>query len=247
MPLFNWFSRKSRSARPGSSTMPPASKARDAAPKSAATPGDAPRATVATSGATGNRKAERLERRELLYGIVRQSMTRAGVLTASYKFKVLSLDPPGRQYLIMMDLANHMAGETGRLTEIEALIAQSARTRHDIVVTAVYWRVNEQGHLGLSRSKASATDRVSVSRASESWVPQPRTVPRYDPMHSDEVTVLRQVAAAGAPVVALAGSGEILPSSAAVAGVASDFADTERVPRETRPSPLSGTQYGDLS
>ena len=51
-----------------------------------------------------NRKSERLERRELLYTVVRNAMTRAGVLSASFKFKVLSLDSRGRQYLIMMDL-----------------------------------------------------------------------------------------------------------------------------------------------
>ena len=70
-----------------------------------------------------NRKNERLERRELLYAVVRDSMIRAGVLAASYKFKVLSLDAHGRQYLIMMDLANQSAGDTGRLADIEAMIA----------------------------------------------------------------------------------------------------------------------------
>ena len=52
-----------------------------------------------------NRKHERMARRELLYAVVREAMVRAGVLSSSYKFKVLSLDPRGRQFLVMVDLA----------------------------------------------------------------------------------------------------------------------------------------------
>ncbi len=82
-----------------------------------------------------NRKGERMARRELLYTVVRDSMMRAGVLSASYKFKVLSLDARGRQFLVMVDLAQERSGNTTRLAEIEALIAQAAKSRHDILVT----------------------------------------------------------------------------------------------------------------
>lgn len=95
-----------------------------------------------------NRKGERMARRELLYGVVREAMMRAGVLTASYKFKVLSLDARGRQFLVMVDLAREAGGETARLAEIEALIAQGAKARYDIVVTSVYWRMNEHVAVG---------------------------------------------------------------------------------------------------
>src|SRR5438105_11544561 len=71
-----------------------------------------------------NRKGERMARRELLYVVVREAMVRAGVLSASYKFKVLSLDGRGRQFLVMIDLARDYGAETSRLAEIEALIAQ---------------------------------------------------------------------------------------------------------------------------
>ena len=111
--------------------------------------GDRPTPVAAESNAQpANRKAERIARRELLYGVVRESMVRAGMLSASYKFKVLSLDPRGRQFLIMVDLAREFADETVKLAEIEALIAQSAKARHDIVVTAVYWRLNEHVAVG---------------------------------------------------------------------------------------------------
>jgi hypothetical protein len=90
-----------------------------------------------------------MERRELLYTVVRDAMVRAGVLSASYKFKVLSLDQRGRQFLVMMDLAREYGGETVRLSEIEALIAQTAKARYDILVTAVYWRINDHVAVGM--------------------------------------------------------------------------------------------------
>lgn len=105
-----------------------------------------------------NRKNERMERRELLYTVVRDAMVRAGVLSASYKFKVLSLDQRGSQFLVMMDLAREFGGDTARLSEIEALIAQTAKSRYDIAVTAVYWRSNE--HVAVGNPKKPPLRRV---------------------------------------------------------------------------------------
>lgn len=139
MSLINWFSNKPSDTSPLASA-PPLSKL------------EVPAASNALESATG-RKQERVRRREELYDVVRDAMTRAGVLAASYKFKVLSLDPLGGQYLIMMDLANQAAGDTGRLAEIEALIAQNAKSRYDILVTAVYWRVNETVSTGLATQR----------------------------------------------------------------------------------------------
>jgi hypothetical protein len=90
-----------------------------------------------------NRKHERMQHRELLYAVVRECMVRASVLSSSYKFKVLSLDPQGVQFMVMIDLAEGASSDTFRLAEIEASIAQTAKARHDILVSAVYWRANE--------------------------------------------------------------------------------------------------------
>jgi hypothetical protein len=78
------------------------------------------------SAQPANRKQERLARRELLYAVVREAMVRAGVLSSSYKFKVLSLDPRGSTFLVMVDLSRGSGSDTNRLAEIEAMIAQSA-------------------------------------------------------------------------------------------------------------------------
>jgi hypothetical protein len=88
------------------------------------------------------RKSKRLERREQLYKIVRESMTRAGVLSADYKFKVLSMDTGGGQYLVMVDCNYAAVCEPERLNGIEEAISKAAMSAHEIEVTAVYWRFN---------------------------------------------------------------------------------------------------------
>jgi hypothetical protein len=86
------------------------------------------------------RKSKRLERREQLYKVVRDSMTRSGILSAEYKFKVLSLDAGGGQYMVMMDCHNPEVAVPDRLNGIEAMITKAALSGHDIEVTAMYWR-----------------------------------------------------------------------------------------------------------
>lgn len=150
MSLFSWFSRKPASPKPRQPSAEP-SGLLNADATVPLTPGrqGRPMAEPLPPEHAANRKNERMERRELLYTVVRDAMVRAGVLSASYKFKVLSLDQRGRQFLVMMDLAREYGGETVRLSEIEALIAQTAKTRYDILVTAVYWRINDHVAVGI--------------------------------------------------------------------------------------------------
>ena len=175
MSLFSWFSRKPAppKAKPRSAGAEPSGllNADATVPLAPGRPGQPLLQPVPPEHAA-NRKNERMERRELLYTVVRDAMVRdamvrdamvrdamvrAGVLSASYKFKVLSLDQRGRQFLVMMDLAREYGGETARLSEIEALIAQSAKTRYDILVTAVYWRINDHVAVGLPQKGITPT------------------------------------------------------------------------------------------
>src|SRR5437868_9979879 len=137
MSFFNWFSGHSRSAR----ATPPdgATRALKRHEPTSAVPFQRPQAEA--SGSADERKAKRHARREQLYVAIRETMTRAGVLSASYKFKVLSLDQGGNEFLVMMDLVKASAAPTPRLGEIEALMVQDARQRFVITVHAVYWRV----------------------------------------------------------------------------------------------------------
>ncbi|MES2632490.1 MAG: hypothetical protein V4669_05930 [Pseudomonadota bacterium] len=191
-----------------------------------------------SNGQPANRKNERMARRELLYQVVRDSMMRAGVLSSSYKFKVLSLDARGRQFLVMCDLARDYGGETSRLAEIEAMIAQAAKTRHDILVTAVYWRMNEHVAVGEPvavvgrKTEPAVVESTPIPLDSSPAVlesapallaahpdPGPAAVrgpSRYDPIQSDEVEAFRRALASGATsAAAVAASAAAAKASAA--------------------------------
>lgn len=195
----------------------------------------------AAPGSAANRKNERLERRELLYTVVRQSMAKVGILSVNYKFKVLSLDSHGRQYLIMMDLTRLHEGETGRLVEIEALIAQTAKAVHGILVTSVYWRVNEHVTTGFARSAAPVSAPAPLSASPVAPNPQPK--PSYEPLQADEMAAFKQALASVASPTTLASPGEIIQSGRRNPAPQPSFADTEM---DERQAPLSKTQYGDL-
>ena len=179
MSLFSWFSRKPAppKAKPRSAGAEPSGllNADATVPLAPGRPGQPLLQPVPPEHAA-NRKNERMERRELLYTVVRDAMVRAGVLSASYKFKVLSLDQRGRQFLVMMDLAREYGGETARLSEIEALIAQTAKTRYGILVTAVYWRINDHVAVGLPQKGITPTP-VPSAAAPQGVVRKPVPAP----------------------------------------------------------------------
>ena len=260
MSLFSWFSKKA--------TPNPESPAHNSdldsdlstVPLMATGRPQASRASLPVE-ASGSRKTERIERREQLYGVVRDAMTRAGILSASYKFKVLSLDPRGKQYLIMMDLSDPSAGDADRLAEIESLIAQTAKSRYEILVTAVYWRVNANVTAGLSSARPGVNGAV-LRPAPLSAQVAPATAPtiaakvaasavghgsRYEPLQADEVIAFKKALATSAPAAILVGSGEIVKSGRRNPALQPDFEITELIDPEERVSPLSSTQYGELN
>lgn len=209
MSLFSWLAPRKKSPH-----LPPPSSGLSRLDSTK--PFAAPRGGATAQPA--NRKQERMARRELLYGVVREAMVRAGVLSSSYKFKVLSLDPRGLQFLVMVDLAQGAGNETTQLAELEATIAQSAKQRHDIQVTAVYWRSIDHVAVGDPR----AAHRTSTARAVPSQpravtsapaplfdevsqpaelLPEVPEVPRaqagFDPLHPEEVAAFKRALAMG--------------------------------------------------
>jgi len=239
MSLFNWFSKKPEappSAPPDSSglgqadaTLPLTHAARIAA-----------QGKSALEGRSGSRRVERMEQRELLYSVVRDCMNSVGVLSSSYKFKVLSLDSHGRQYLIMMDLPQDQVGDTARLAEVESLIAKHAKAQHDILVTSVYWRVNEHVTAGMRR----AAPRSVASTATASPVaPATTKAPGYEPLRADEMAAFKAALEGSTPAGRTAKPGELLHSGPRNPSPP-PFADTQI---DDIAQPLSGSQYGDLT
>lgn len=219
---------------------------------------DAP-ALSAEDEAAQDRKSQRMERRELLYAVVRECMARVGVLSSSYKYKVLSLDSRGSLYLIMMDLPRDMAAHVDQLAEIEALVTQTAKTRHQIEVSAVYWRINELAKttvLRKPRPEAELTaNRPAVAPLLDDSpvIDGSRMRPaapgrqRFEPLRPDEMKTYKQ---------APAGSPKARPAAPAPRAKPADFAPTEMRPGGFEPTrladdeaerlPLSRTQFGDL-
>jgi hypothetical protein len=103
---------------------------------------------------------ERMEfRREMLYEAIRVTMQAHGILSASYKFRVVRNDKRGHQYLVLMDLSTDFLdsreGGPARLAEVGAAIAKNAMARYNLLVSGVYWQVNEQIQ-GFSASRPAA-------------------------------------------------------------------------------------------
>jgi hypothetical protein len=252
MSLFSWLS-QSKSAKPAADGA--------GAPRG----GDAKGAAAPAADPT-QRKSERMARRELLYSVVRESMARAGVLSSSYKFKVLSLDAAGRQFLVMVDLAGSEKADRDLLSDIEQVIAQRAKTRHELTVSAVYWRRNDQVGVGAPRIAASRSQVRTAQPASGPSQPAelasepapllqssgPQAAPLasaggVDPIQDDELEALRAALANGlggaAGAVPTPGRGKPRDGGAARE---SGFPDTQ-VRGDDRARTLSSTQAGDLT
>ena len=142
------------------------------------------------------------------------------------------------------------AGETARLAEIESLIAQHAKARYDILVTAVYWRINEHVTAGLSRVSAPVPLSGRPAVASQPTVlpgfpSAPITPPKsaYEPLQAEEVAAFKNALASVAAPGNLPAPGVIVKSGRRNPAPVPTFDDTEF---DDRPSPLSGTQYGEL-
>lgn len=236
-------------------TKPQAGTRRAAAPApSHANAGDGPR-------------GERTQRREHLYLAVRDAMVRSGVLSSGYKFKVLSLDADGRQFLVMIDIAPSYGADTARQHEMEELLVGIARTRFHVEVTAVYWRVNPL--LASADKPVAAAPAVAqapvVAPPQEEDEPEPVASPSppvmsapspvppvksdFEPIAPDEVEAFRQ-ALQKAPPPAVKPHVATPPAHPRVeeggGGPGNGFADTLIVDQEERASRLGSTQYGEL-
>ena len=185
---------------------------------------------------SGDRRSERLERRELLYGVVRESMTAAGVLSSTYQFKVLSLDSSGRKYVIMVDMPHEYLASPAQFAAIEGVIARGAKDRYDILVTAVYWRINElvSGPALATHARPVAAHRAPdkpVGAAAASMSPQasPAVVAApispYAELQQEEVLAFKRAVAAAASGSARRGETRQTPQRNP--DMVPDFSDTE--------------------
>lgn len=241
MTLFNWFFRKSNAA-------PPA-RGSDGGERNGGGRTPPPERDIDPVNRAETRKARRHARREQLYVAVRESMTRAGVLASSFKFKVLSLDQHGNQFLVMVDVAPVLGRQPEKLAEIEGLITRTASARFEICVTAVYWRMDPGAAAAIVKAAARKASEAPAMVGAPAMPPimQPPGMPRYEPIQDDEVAAFKQAlaAASGNHRATLDSSGKSrtgLHSYTLLTG----FEDTEATESGAAPA-LSTTQYGDLN
>jgi hypothetical protein len=225
-------------------------------PSAGAAPSQRPAASAAQEGAD-ERRLRRHARREQLYVAIRESMTRSGVLAATYRFKVLSLDQPGNEFLVMVDLSMDFEGITGQLGAMEALIIQNAKARFAITVPTVYWRMDSTAAAApvkplpvkddVREAAKPAAQRPLIDVPAHGAARPVRAAMRRDPLEADEVAAFRQAllaASARAPLSA-ADSGVKPRRKASSYTLLTGFEDTE-LPESAASPALSKTQYGDL-
>lgn len=266
MSILNWFSGKSGAGPQTPGKIQADSDSAGLTRDKSSTPGSSKPATGELRG--GAQKSHRHARRELLYAAVREAMIRAGVLSGSYKFKVLSLDPRGEQFMVMMDLAQEFGAQAERLAEMEVMIAHSAKSRYNIRVTAVYWRLNEMVSVARPAGAPQVNSRPAPLYHADA-APEPAALPepvpartalpeaapavekpalkRYEPIQADEVAAFKQALAAasahGVPAEAVPLSRSAPRSYTLLTG----FEDTEMPDAPALVPALSATQYGELN
>ena len=87
-------------------------------------------------------------RREMLFDSVKTTMESHGILSGSYRFKVVRADKRGHSFVVMVDLStDFMDSDQGRqrpLAIVGAAMGKNALARYGLGVAAVYWRVNPE-------------------------------------------------------------------------------------------------------
>ena len=116
----------------------------------------------------GSQKSKFEERnracRDQLYEVIREVMTRSGVLSASFKFKVLCLNKQASNYLVMIDLSGVTTDSAFRPAETEARMLQRAMKRHNISISAVYWRLNAMAAISKVPERSASHCDDSIGR-----------------------------------------------------------------------------------
>lgn len=186
-------------------------------------------------------RVQALARREQLYGAVRESLLRVGILAASYKFKVLALDQSGRQYLVMIDLAANLGRTAAQMTQVETVIADTAKSMYDLAVTAVYWRTDDKLGEPLTQAAAPAPAEPAPSPAPAKATPRgDKAAPHFEPLQTDEMLAFKRALAVTTAVPPP--SGVVRPPARGYSPLATGYEDTQVVSPDTRPAGFSNSQ-----
>jgi hypothetical protein len=235
MSVFSWLFAKST---PEPSTNAPAGVAKVA-----------PVAGPASVDPLSDLKHQRHERRENLYDVVRNVMLRSEVLASHYKFKVLSLDARGRQFLVMIDLLGDQVLSNQRWNAVEQLMAMTAAQRYDLQVKAVYWRLVPQSLNETARPSAPPVsphlaDEARLAQTGASVAPAKQG---FEPIENEEVLAFKKaISDATQGEQPSSKPGQVVTSGPRKPTAPPGYEDTQLLEPDEVASPLSRTQFGEL-
>lgn len=238
MSVFSWLFGKS-APEPSSPGAPAVTKG--APPKSVPGP--------ASVDPLSDLKHQRHERRENLYDVVRNVMLRSEVLASHYKFKVLSLDARGRQFLVMIDLLGDQVLAHERWSAVEQLMAMTAAQRYDLQVKAVYWRLVPHTVAEAARPSAPPVSHPMTAEAKlvAAGVTVAPVRPGFDPIDNDEVMAFKKAISDASPGdQSPSKPGQVVTSGPRKPAPPPGYEDTQLLEPDDAASPLSRTQFGGL-
>ena len=241
MSLFGWFSSKSdasEKAASGSTSWSKTAKPTRAQDKSLP---PVIRAALSSQAKQVDRKVKRHAQREQLGITLREGMTRAGVLSASYKFKVMSVEQGGDHFLVLMDVAPDLISRADKLADIETLLISTAKSLFGIVVTSVYWRTDNSpavaNALNLSNNQLAAHQSAPLPFEVAKPALKDSGAQRLTPIHDDDMAAEQHPATSDIKSKSRSG----LRSYTLITG----FEDTE-MPESSAARTRSASQLGQL-
>lgn len=184
---------------------------------------------------------------EHLSEVVRQSFTHSGVLSATYRFKLLLTDREKNQFTVMVDIEKSFDHRAEKLAEIEAKIIQMAEKQYEISVKSVYWRVSVGEHVAPKAVEIkSSLRRMRMQRTEPVKTTPEKISDGHAAVSVSEIEAFRRAlteTSGDRPLldicfVKMEENSESLPQ-------ATSFADTEIQGEQDQPV-LSSTQYAVL-
>lgn len=127
-------------------------------------------------------------RRELLFEIIRASLSSRDIERNSYRFKAVRTDKRGHCHVVMFDMSpafmESEQGQHAQLAITAAALTQNALARYGLVVTSVYWRVDET----LATAVAPwALQSAPADLAATPHSPEPGNIEKYEQVTAEEL------------------------------------------------------------
>lgn len=152
------------------------------------------------------RRQERELRRETLFAVVRDCISQNKLFNQGYKFKVLSIDSHGKQFIVLIDLSVASLQDKGPsgLLMIEDRLARAALAK-GISIQAVYWRYFAHS-LATKRNTASntginATPVVTGASTNVEHTQPIQNTPAVTPTHTPPTTIKRDLSSSNSKPV----------------------------------------------